>query len=149
VAAVPSVLQTAITSISPAQEAPSVCIPLHTLISHPNNLLQTNAPENSYNRDPLNVRDPFVCVCHSGPLHSQSDATTRPATVRRHRATTSFATQRLRPSPIVSQQPPTILRHLRKLLPSSFRRGTVLPVQNDEPHDPLNVCLRVLSPLST
>ncbi|KAJ8581566.1 hypothetical protein M405DRAFT_614774 [Rhizopogon salebrosus TDB-379] len=30
-------------------------------------------------------------------------------------------------------------RHLRKLLPSSFRKGTVLFVQNDEPYDPLNV----------
>jgi len=80
----------------------------------------------------------FVCVCYSVPLHLQSDATARLPTVRRHRATTSFATQRLRP-PIVSQQPSTILRHLRKLLPFSLHRGTVLPVQNDEPCDPLDV----------
>ncbi|KAJ8596238.1 hypothetical protein M405DRAFT_805806 [Rhizopogon salebrosus TDB-379] len=32
-----------------------------------------------------------------------------------------------------------MLRHLRKLLSSSFRRGTVLPVRNDEPCDPLDV----------
>ncbi|KAJ8589981.1 hypothetical protein M405DRAFT_817023, partial [Rhizopogon salebrosus TDB-379] len=32
-----------------------------------------------------------------------------------------------------------ILRHLRKLLPSSFRRGTLLLVRNDEPCDPLDV----------
>ncbi|KAJ8589983.1 WD40 repeat-like protein [Rhizopogon salebrosus TDB-379] len=82
----------------------------------------TNAPRNSHNGDPPN-----------------SDATTRPPIVHHHRATTSFATQRLRPSPIVYQQPLTILRHLRKLLPSSFRRGTVLPVRNDEPYDPLDV----------
>ncbi|KAJ8589150.1 WD40 repeat-like protein [Rhizopogon salebrosus TDB-379] len=99
------------------------------------------APKNSQHSDPLNVRDPFVCACYSVPLHLQSgsDATTRPAAVRRHRATTPFPTQRLRPFPIVYQQPLTILRHLRTLLPSSFRRGTVLPVQNDEPCDPLDV----------
>ncbi|KAJ8584496.1 WD40 repeat-like protein [Rhizopogon salebrosus TDB-379] len=79
----------------------------------------TNAPRNFHNSDPLN-----------------SDATIRP-TVRRHRVTTPFATQRLRT--IAYQHPPTILRHLRKLLPSSFRRGTVLPLRSDEPCDPLNV----------
>jgi hypothetical protein len=122
--------------------------PAYTDLSLSDDLLQTNAPRKSHTSNPLNVRDPFVCVCYSVPLHLQSDATTRPPTVRRHQATTSFATQRLRP-PIVYQQPLTILRRLRKLLPSSFRRGTV-PVRNDEPCNPLDVCLRVLSPpLST
>ncbi|KAJ8589153.1 WD40 repeat-like protein [Rhizopogon salebrosus TDB-379] len=96
----------------------------------------TVAPKIFHNSDPLNVCDPFVCVCYSVPLHLQSDATTRPPT---HRATTSFATQSFRPSPIVCQHPLTILRHLHKLLPSSFRRSTVLPVRNDEPCDPLDV----------
>jgi hypothetical protein len=119
----------------------------YTHLSLSDDLLQTSAPRNSNNADPLNVRDLFVCMCYSGPLHLQSDATTRPATMRHYRAMTSFATQRLRPSPIVYQQPPTILRHLRKLLPYSFRIGTVLPVQNDEPLDPLDVCFHVLSHL--
>jgi hypothetical protein len=122
--------------------------PAYTDLSLSNDLLQTNAPRKFHNSDPLNVRDSFVCVCYSVPLHLQSDATTRPPTVRRHQATTSFATQRLRP-PIIYQQPLTILPHLRKLLPSSFRRGAV-PVRNDEPCDRLDVCLRLLSPpLST
>jgi hypothetical protein len=38
-----------------------------------------------------------------------------------------------------------ILRHLSKIIPSSLRRDAVPPV-NDEPHDPLDVCLFVLSP---
>ncbi|KAJ8590838.1 hypothetical protein M405DRAFT_141537 [Rhizopogon salebrosus TDB-379] len=113
----------------------------YTHLSLSNTILQAIAPKNSQHGDPLNVRDPFVCACYSVPLHLQSgsDATTRPAAVRRHRVAAPFPSQRLRPSPIVYQQPLTILRHLRKLLPSSFRRGTVLPVRNNEPCDPLDV----------
>jgi WD40 repeat protein len=134
-----------LTSIWPAHETPSVCIHLHTLISHslttsyrPAHLeIPTTVIHSTY------VILSFVCATQ------YPDATTRPPTVHRHRATTSFATQRSKP-PVVYQQPLTILRHIRKLLPSSFRRGTVLPVRNDEPCDPLDVCLNVLSPpLST
>jgi hypothetical protein len=83
-----------------AQEAPSV----YTQLSLSNTTLQTITPKNSHNSDPLNilVRD-SLCVLLSTHslllLHLQCDASTCPATVRRHRATTSFATQRLRPSP--------------------------------------------------
>lgn len=46
-----------------------------------------------------------------------------------------------------SYNPPTsahFFRHLRNLLPSSFRKNAVPPVRKDEPRDPLDVCLFTL-----
>jgi hypothetical protein len=36
----------------------------YTHLSLSNNLLQTNAPKNSHNSDPLNVRDPILSLLH-------------------------------------------------------------------------------------
>ena len=73
-------------------------------------------------------------------------ATTRPAAVHSKPATASLTAPPSRHSPTIHQQP-TPLRHLRKLLPFSFRRrDAVLPVRNDRPRDPLDVCHFILSP---
>jgi len=45
----------------------------------------------------------------------------------------------LKPLPTVHRQKTPTLHHLRKLLPSSLRRGAVPPVQHGERHDPLDV----------
>ncbi|OAX30529.1 hypothetical protein K503DRAFT_870977, partial [Rhizopogon vinicolor AM-OR11-026] len=64
------------------------------------------------------------------PLHS--DGTSRPVAVHRKHLPP-------RPSPTVHRQKFPTLCHLRKLLPSSLRRGAVPPVQHGEPRDPLDV----------
>jgi hypothetical protein len=94
-----------------------------------NNLLQTKAPTHLK----IHMILSFVRRCTCSLMQQLVLLQRRP-----------LSPQRLRPSPIVSQQPPTILRHLRKLLSFPFRRGTVLPAQNGEPYDPLHVCPYVL-----
>jgi WD40 repeat protein len=75
---------------------------------------------------------------------SQSDATIRPAAMQP--AAVSFANKPSSQSPTIYQQMFFALRHLRKLLPFSFRRDAVLLAGIVEPRDPLDVCVFVLSP---
>ncbi|KAJ8579341.1 hypothetical protein M405DRAFT_870390 [Rhizopogon salebrosus TDB-379] len=67
-----------------------------------------------------------------------SDATRRPATVRRNQVSTSFALLPPRPFPTIYPHQSTFTGHLRKLLPFSFGIDSVPRVQVDEPRDPLD-----------
>ncbi|KAJ8584498.1 YVTN repeat-like/Quino protein amine dehydrogenase [Rhizopogon salebrosus TDB-379] len=79
------------------------------------------------------------------PEHSQltdqlnSDATRRPAAVRRHLEPSHLTRRPRRPSPAIYSQQPTFIHQLRKLLPSSFRKDPVYPVHYDERRDLLDV----------
>jgi hypothetical protein len=75
----------------------------------------------------------------------QSDATIRPVTIQRNPATVSLVDQPSNQSPTIHQQKFSALRHLRKLLPSSFRSDGVLLAGIVDPHDPLDVCLCLVS----
>jgi hypothetical protein len=66
--------------------------------------------------------------------------------VRRYLEPSHSIPRLLRLSPVIYPQQPTFICYLRKLVPSSFRRNPVRPVNNDEPRDPLDVCLFVSSP---
>ncbi|KAJ8579985.1 WD40 repeat-like protein, partial [Rhizopogon salebrosus TDB-379] len=83
--------------------------------------LTTSAPASSHVGDSLN-----------------SDATRRPATVRRNQVSPSFALLPPRPSPTTYPHQSTFIGHLRKLLPFSFGIDSVPRVQVDEPRDPLD-----------
>ncbi|KAG2343592.1 WD40 repeat-like protein [Suillus weaverae] len=71
-----------------------------------------------------------------------SHATRRPPIVPRHQGTPpaiSFTHRLHRPPPKIDpQQPPVLLRHLRKILHFSSRAITVPPVWNDQTHDRLD-----------
>jgi len=81
----------------------------------------------------------LIYTIHLSQL-SQSDATRRPYAVRCIQATLP-AHRPPRPSPTIPRQP-VLLRYLRKFLPFS---NSVLPVRNDQPRDPLDVCLYLSS----
>ena len=72
----------------------------------------------------------------------QSHATIpRRAAAQRNAAPAPLATQPLGYSPPRHQREYSVLRHLRKLLPSSLRMDDIRTV---EPHDPLDVCIFIL-----
>ncbi|KAJ8579242.1 hypothetical protein M405DRAFT_870526, partial [Rhizopogon salebrosus TDB-379] len=83
--------------------------------------LTTRAPASSHVGDSFNT-----------------DATRRPATVRRNQVSPSFALLPPRPSPTIYPHHSTFIGHLRKLLPFSFGIDAVHRVQVDEPCDPLD-----------
>ncbi|KAJ8579587.1 hypothetical protein M405DRAFT_835679 [Rhizopogon salebrosus TDB-379] len=68
-----------------------------------------------------------------------SDATRRPAALRRHLEQSHLAHRPRRPSSAIYLQQLTFIHQLRKLLPSYFRRNPVSPVHYDEHRDLLNV----------
>jgi hypothetical protein len=71
----------------------------------------------------------------------QTDATRRPARVRRNPATSHFMSVPPRlPRPLLTRDPQqsALVRHLRKLLRRSSRTG---PPLDNQPCDPLDVCL--------
>ncbi|KAJ8586681.1 WD40 repeat-like protein [Rhizopogon salebrosus TDB-379] len=71
-------------------------------------------------------------------LATSSDATRRPATVRRNQVSPSFALLPPRPSPTTYSHQSTFIGHLRKHLPFSFGIDSVPRVQIDDPRDPLD-----------
>ena len=71
----------------------------------------------------------------------QSDAAAHRAAAQRNPVPAHFATRPLGRSPAVHQREFSVLRYLRKLLPSSSRTDGIRPV---EPRDLLDVCLFIL-----
>lgn len=67
----------------------------------------------------------------------QSDATRRPAAVRRNPGTLSFTPRQQRPPPTTDQQQPIYLR-LSKFLHLSSRTNAGPPVRSNQPRDPLD-----------
>ncbi|OJA10542.1 hypothetical protein AZE42_01718, partial [Rhizopogon vesiculosus] len=83
--------------------------------------------------------DPFTSS-RPGDLLNRN-TTRRPAAACRNRVTSPVISARPRlhrPPPTTATQKPSLLYYLHKLLPSSFHGDAVLPVLNDEPHDPLD-----------
>jgi hypothetical protein len=81
---------------------------LHSSIA--NDVLQTNAPKNIHNSDPLNVRDPILLFYITDPaLLLQSDAARHFVAVRRNAVSSSVAPRPLRLPynlPIAAHSPP-------------------------------------------
>jgi hypothetical protein len=100
----------------------------------------------TFSRRPMPIYSTYVThdhCHHCANLHEplQSDATRRPAVVRRTPAKRPVISPPPRPqihSPMTDRQQPTFLHHVRKLFHFSSRTNSVPPVQ---PHDPWNVRL--------
>jgi len=77
-------------------------------------------------------------------LQSDANATALRAAMCRNPVPDHFSTRPLGCSPTTNQQQFFALRHLRKLLPTSFRRNVIFTVES---RDPLEVRLFILFPL--